>query len=172
MVRKPVTTRSSLTHPRLASELAGRVARWRRLSDADQDSIVDEAVASMLERGYWILEAGRTASGQDALLGDDLANAYLDGAGVGDLLGVDRKTALSYRLPPHEAQIGRVRGWRTSTILRWNAARPRLTEGVDVEIRNDLESAVRRYEAKAGRDIPMAEWLVMRERLIAKRPGV
>ena len=171
MVRKAPATRSAEEHPRLAGELAGKVARWRRLSDEDQDALVDEAVESMLTRGYWILAASKTSAGNQVLLGDELCDSYLDGADVGKLLGVDRKVALSYRLPLREVQVGRVRGWRASTIIRWHANRPRMTEGVDVEIRDELRRLVDRYEAKTGRDMPNAEWLVARDRLIAKRLG-
>ena len=167
--RPIVNVRSSEAHPQVANALRERLDRWDVLGEAEQDTLVDTAVNRMMRHGYWQVPADRLVAGLDDLIADDVCNMYLDGAGVGEVLGVDRKTALSYRLPPTEVTVGEWRGWHTSTIIRWNHDRPRMTTGVDVTIRDALKRDVERYEATHGEKVSMARWLRLREQAIARR---
>lgn len=168
MTRPTPKPRSVEAHPLVADTLLSRIVGWIGLGSVEQDSLVNEAVSGMLACGYWQIPAERLADGVEDLVGDDTCNLYLDGAGVGKVLGVDRKTALSYRLPPADATVGEWRGWHTSTIIRWNHERPRMTTGVDVTIREALRREVAEYETKHNMTLPIAMWLHLRERAIER----
>ncbi len=57
-----------------------------------------------------------------------MTRSYLSVSQAAQLLGVTRSTLSKYELPPPDVTIGEgrstIRGWRQSTILAWNAARP------------------------------------------------
>lgn len=54
---------------------------------------------------------------------------YLSRADVAARIGVNPDTLGNYRLPAPDAVVGRVRGWKASTIDAWNASRPRRRPG-------------------------------------------
>lgn len=167
--RPLVNVRSSDAHPQVARVLRERINRWDELSGIEQDVLVDTAVNRMMAHGYWQIRVERLAPGAEALVADDVCNVFLDGAGVGGVLGVDRKTALSYRLPAADVTVGEWRGWHTSTIIRWNHDRPRMTTGVDVTIKDDLHRSVEEYETTHGTTVPISVWLNLREKAIARK---
>lgn len=43
---------------------------------------------------------------------------------VAERLGVTRRAVRSYKIPPPDVTLGRIRGWWPETIDAWNAARP------------------------------------------------
>lgn len=49
---------------------------------------------------------------------------YLSRSEFAARIGVVPSTMSRYRLPPHDAEIGDVRGWLPATVDRWNATRP------------------------------------------------
>lgn len=49
---------------------------------------------------------------------------YLSRPEVAARIGVKPDTLNRYRLPPHDAEIGRLKGWSPGTVDEWNAQRP------------------------------------------------
>ncbi len=108
-------------HPRLVAELARVVKDWGSLPDGGEMWVL-EVLDGFDERGEYEISGRETVSGNPIVLPDTLVDVFLSKAEVADLLG---KTSLGhYRLPAPDAVTGKVRGWRVSTILAWNAARP------------------------------------------------
>lgn len=51
-------------------------------------------------------------------------SVFLSRAEVAKRIGVAPGTLSRYALPTPDARIGTVRGWRVSTIARWDESRP------------------------------------------------
>lgn len=50
---------------------------------------------------------------------------YLGRSEVAEFLGLASSKSLSRaKLPPHDAEIGTIKGWLPSTIRKWNQERP------------------------------------------------
>lgn len=49
---------------------------------------------------------------------------FLSRPEVAERIGVKPDTLNRYELPPHDAQVGELKGWTPATIDAWNAARP------------------------------------------------
>jgi predicted DNA-binding transcriptional regulator AlpA len=53
-----------------------------------------------------------------------MTTRYLSSSEVAELIGVQPDTLNRYALPPPDVMVGKVRGWRRETILKWHRNRP------------------------------------------------
>ena len=61
----------------------------------------------------------------EGVLPDTLVEEFRSLRELEELIGVKPGGAKKYNLPTPDATIGGKRGWRTSTILAWDAGRPK-----------------------------------------------
>jgi len=62
---------------------------------------------------------------------------FLSRAEVAEVINVKPHTLARYKLPPEDATIGKVRGWRRATVDAWHAARPGQGARVDLDKTRD-----------------------------------
>jgi predicted DNA-binding transcriptional regulator AlpA len=66
-----------------------------------------------------------TTDSEDAVAPPKRVARYLSRSEVAEFLGLKGSPSLSrIVLPPHDAKIGKYKGWLKSTITEWDAARP------------------------------------------------
>ena len=111
-------------HPRLTAELARLVKGWESLTRENHEAWVLEVLDKFEDRGEYEISSRHTVSGRPEILSDTLTDVFLSRAMVSEWLDVHPGTLARYKLPTADGMIGRVRGWRKSTIVDWDASRP------------------------------------------------
>ena len=111
-------------HPRLTAELARLVKGWESLTRENHEAWVCKVLDKFEERGEYEMPSKNTLSGRPEILSDTLTDVFLSRKEVAEALDVHPGTLARYKLPTADGMIGRVRGWRKSTIVDWDASRP------------------------------------------------
>jgi len=114
-------------HPRLIEALSAEVRNWGDLTPAQRTKWVEEALFNFAEIGHFTIPPAESSTGHVAILADTLVDVFRSRKEIAEMLGVKAKAhgnpLSKYRLPPHDGRIGKIKGWRTSTILGWMDSR-------------------------------------------------
>jgi len=111
-------------HPRLWAELSRLVKGWDGLTRDERAAWVCEVLDKFEDRGEYEISSRESVTGRPEILSDTLTDVFLSRKEVAEALDVHPGTLARYKLPTADGTIGKVRGWRKSTIVDWDASRP------------------------------------------------
>ena len=155
-------------NPRLMTALSLHLEDWMSLSINDRQHAGAHAAAKMLATGYFVVDEKIATNGELVVLGDGLLDQLHEMSGVARLLGVEQRTVSKYQLPQHDVSVGAKRGWRASTIRRWDALRKiKPTPAVRRAAAAADEIDQRRIEMNEP-ELPIAEWLYVFDQELAR----
>lgn len=93
-----------------------------------EDDLVAEALAAFADTGRYEVASAMTRDHRAATLDDTLVDQFLNRTEFAARVGVRPSTLSRYDLPAPDVLVGSgttaQRGWRVSTVLAWQAARP------------------------------------------------